>query len=344
MPILDKSFEEAIAEKKNNRWSKWGYYKKTDFTDVNGEFAGQRLWASKIFTPKATHTKKYPRDASFFAVGSCFAREIEKALSKRGLKFISKTNGFDDEEPNPQSGSGAPSSTYLTRYSIFSVLNGFRWAFEDPAGYPESALTEVESGTFVDLHCHTTLRFLAKEAALERRRKIDAYVRQAKGADVIILTFGLCELWWDSWEKVYLNVPPNGRMVKRSPERFRFRLPSCIEVLEALRELRELLVKHCKPGVQILCTVSPVTLSDTFTDKDVVVANCFSKSLNRVAVEQWSRENDDVTYFPSYEIALNSDPSVAWQEDRRHPSKELVAHIVNTFEQWHLEEREDELL
>lgn len=122
-------------------------------------------------------------------------------------------------------------------------------------------------------------------------------------------------------------------MARAHPGRFAFRLPEIDELQLALDEIGLLFVKYGKAGIQIVCTVSPVALGDTFRAQDVGVANCYSKALNRVAVEKWVSENENVHYFPNYEMVTSSDPRVAWEEDMRHPSKKMVARVVEAFEQ-----------
>ncbi|MCH6255229.1 GSCFA domain-containing protein [Puniceicoccaceae bacterium K14] len=332
MGRFEISYEEALRNRKQNKYSHWGYYKKTDFEDTSGLYAGQRLRANKLFEPKLFDAVKLPRDGNFFAMGSCFAREVEYALIQKGVEFLSVPTVFRNEDPNPLSGSSSPANTFVTKYNVFSVLNAFRWAFEDPSPYPQNALIKTSEGTYVDLHSHTTLSDLPLNSAIERRCKVDAYVRRAMEADVVILTFGFCELWWDREIEAYLNIPPNGRIAKTYPGRFTFRLPEFEELVSALDELHGLFAEHGKPGVQIVCTVSPVSLSNTFRKEDVVIANCFSKSLNRVGVEYWKNKYDNVHYFPSYEIVTCSEVATAWKDDRRHPSDEVIASVVKSFE------------
>lgn len=332
MPLIEKSFEEAHKQRKENAFSGWGNFRVVDFADRTGLFAGQRLQAEPLFEPKTMPSVKFDRKSSFFAMGSCFAREIERALLEENIHFLSATTAFNDEPINPMSGSGAHAATYITKYHAFSIMNAFRWAFEDPEPFPEKGFVDLKEDSFVDFNSHITLSLLPLEAARKRREKVDQYVRKAKQADVVLLTLGLCELWWDKEIEAYLNIPPDPRAARRHPGRFTFRIPELDEILAALDEIWRLFNTHGKEGVQILCTVSPVALSDTFrAEEDIVVANCFSKSLNRVAVEYWRNKYDNVHYFPSYEMAIYSEPTKAWKEDRRHPDPNLVSLIVNTF-------------
>jgi GSCFA family protein len=83
--------------------------------------------------------------------------------------------------------------------------------------------------------------------------------------------------------------------------------------------------------VQIIVTVSPVSLQATFSGEDVVIANTYSKSVLRAAAQAWATVAKNVHYFPSYEIVQNSDRTVTWEEDLRHVRGPVVLHIMNLF-------------
>ena len=331
MPLIDQTFREVIEARKLNPFGVWGYYKKTDFSDASGSYAGQRLQNHEYFLPGVQPVLKDARKLKYFAIGSCFAREIEKYLITRQYSFLSEPDVVTDEPVNTQSGSGAPFSTYFTKYSIPSIQSALEWAFERSFG--EAALSQNSAESFFDLYSHTTLKPVDMESSLRRREKVDNYTRRLVDADVVVLTFGLCECWKDLHTGLFLNVPPSGKNVKYDPERYRFCVCDYEDVTKSLDRIYEILTRHGKQNLQIVCTVSPVALGSTFTLDDVVVANSYSKSLNRVAVEYWSRKHENVHYFPSYEMVMYSDPKSAWQEDRRHPSREMVNHIMNHFEE-----------
>jgi len=69
----------------------------------------------------------------------------------------------------------------------------------------------------------------------------------------------------------------------------------------------------------------------TFSSDDVVVANTYSKSLLRAVAQEWATKHENVHYFPSYEIVQNSDPTLTWDEDRRHVKGAVVQHIMKLF-------------
>ena len=120
------------------------------------------------------------------------------------------------------------------------------------------------------------------EAPLEeilqfRQRYLDA-VAQVATADVVILTLGYVETWFDKELNLYLNSAPSAALIKRSPDRFEYRVLSYSDILDGLNQLYDLLLKHRKKPLKFLVTVSPVPLLTTFRDMDVLVANAYSKS------------------------------------------------------------------
>jgi hypothetical protein len=64
---------------------------------------------------------------------------------------------------------------------------------------------------------------------------------------------------------------------------------------------------------------------------DVIVANTYSKSVLRAAVSIFEKAHENVKYFPSYEMIINSKRDLAWRPDRIHVNPGMVDHIVNNF-------------
>ena len=325
------NYKSALKNKRENKYSTWGYFRKTNFDEV-GDYAGQRLRADKIFKPYLHNPPKFKSEDNFFAMGSCFAREIEERLSKKGLNFLSEKYSFlKNEHINPYHSSNSPHKTYLTKYSLFSIYNAFSWSVEDPLPYPKEAFHEI-NGLFYDPQQHLTLELVNLDKSIQRRLMIDKFISTFINADVIILTFGISEMWYDNLIQRYLNIAPDPRCAKKDPNRFEYRIPSFAEVIDTLDSLHALITKYSIKTPNIICTVSPVSLGSTFSNNDVVVGNCFSKSLNRVACEYWVTKYKNVYYFPSYEIVTWSDRNSAFQEDMRHPTREIVAEIVDYFQ------------
>lgn len=80
--------------------------------------------------------------------------------------------------------------------------------------------------------------------------------------------------------------------------------------------------------------MSPVALSRTFSESDVITANTESKSILRAVAGELRREFPNLVYWPSYEIALAQD---VYQDDGRHVTPEGVKQIVDQFVSVHLD-------
>ena len=79
---------------------------------------------------------------------------------------------------------------------------------------------------------------------------------------------------------------------------------------------------------KIIFTISPIPLKFTFTNKDVVIANKYSKSILRAAIENFV-DQKKIFYFPSLEIVQDC---VGWpnsfKSDKRHVKIEVFKDII----------------
>lgn len=171
-------------------------------------------------------------------------------------------------------------------------------------------------------------RDFASMAAL--RHSFSRQFSSIRDVDVIILTLGLSEVWFDREAGLYLNTCPAPKVFKRHPERFELRVLEYEETLQGLEAIYELLARHLKGGFRILLTVSPVPLLSTFRDVDVLVANAYSKSLLRTAAEVFLTRHGNVNYFPSFEMVGLGPQDVVWggRGDFRHVNRDFVEVIM----------------
>jgi hypothetical protein len=167
--------------------------------------------------------------------------------------------------------------------------------------------------------------------ALERRAVGRTLVQTARRARVIIVTLGLTEAWFYKPHDLYANTVPSD-VLGRHKDKFEMRQIGYAENLSKLEAIYTLLRKHHVDGdFHFVVTVSPVPLSSTFTMQDIVVANMTAKSTLRTAAVEFAKGKDNVSYFPSYEIAMYSNRDLVWRPDRIHVNAECVRFIVQTF-------------
>ena len=256
---------------------------------------------------------------SIFTIGSCFARHIEQSLADRGfaipvLELLKQESAFFNID-----------SAFLNNYGTPSIAQELAWALDDNCPFdPSTGLAELIPGGFVDMHLFGRIKPAAYEIALQRREAIRSVTRKIRECRVVIITLGLAEVWYDKRAGGYLNITPRQPLQAREPDRYELRVLNFDETLHHLRRALDLIRKHGRPDVQILLTVSPVPMTQTFRPVDVAVANTYSKSVLRTAAEHAVFEYDNVHYFPSFESVILSDRHLAWREDLIHVTQELV--------------------
>ncbi len=284
---------------------------------------GERLYP--LAAPTVTPSFRIAPEDTIYAIGSCFARNVERALTGAGRRVLSRE--FD----LGAIGAGIEdASNFFNKYSIHSVLNEVRWALERETFPGADAIYPLGKDRWCDLQ----LGMARLDAPLDeilafRHRYLDA-LRDVAHADVLILTLGYVETWFDRKLGLYLNVVPPVQLLRAEPERFEFRVLGYGDVLEGLERLHALLLKHRTRPLKMLVTVSPVPLLSTFRDMDVLVANAYSKSVQRAALEEFVQGKAGVDYFPSYEFVTLSNPEVAWsRNDYRHVSGDVINRIMS---------------
>ncbi|MFP5434631.1 MAG: GSCFA domain-containing protein [Alphaproteobacteria bacterium] len=286
------------------------------YESVTAQMAGGRVFSE--FTPFITPKFHLGENPALFTSGSCFAREIEHALHAQGKTVLSWS---------PDCGL-SPAS--FNRYNIFSVLNDFRLA--QGGGYDEDLMWETPIG-WIDYSGNDVLP--TRDALVSARNASIKIHKQIAQADVFIVTLGLIETWYDLKTNTYLNFTPS-EVLAGNLSRFECRITDYAENLEAAKYLIDYLRTHFNPNLKIIVTVSPVPLNVSFSGQDIAQANTLSKSTLRTVAQKLADEDENIDYFPSYEMVTLSNPTDAWLPDHRHVRREMVSRIMQTFVQHYI--------
>ena len=306
MPLIVLPAEEAIARTRSAvaRWPR------------SVEQQAGRL--SPLARPALSPSFTISRTDLIFTIGSCFARNIEKQLIIEGFEVAAAC--FDPpDEPGVR---GDPASL-LNRYVIHSIANELHWGMGDGPPFRREYLANVADRWF-DPHMHPAIRPGALEAVEARRESLGRYMALAAQASIFIITLGLAEAWFDVENGLYLNGVIPDVIRKDQPDRFQFHVLDYTDILEQLEAIYRLIKTRGRPDAKLLLTVSPVALNTTFRGGDALIANTYSKSVQRAAVDAFVTTHADVDYFPSYESVVLSDRSRVWRDDQAHPSDEIV--------------------
>jgi len=236
-------------------------------------------------------------------VGSCFASYFILWLAENGFN-----RGLDSSPYNA-----------LVRYgqtfeSPAVIAQQFRWAFDELDGR-DALWIGKDKELF--------------EANEERRQLVRETLLKT---DVLILTLGLSEVWYDKQ-----TGEPLWRALTRrhyDPARHVFRVESMQDTKAHLAKIEQIRRAHL-PRLKVVYTVSPVRLTATFRPVSAITANSVSKAILRAALDEFLRDNADrvnreLFYFPSYEIVHDffRDP---FEEDNRHVTSYVASRVVQAF-------------
>jgi hypothetical protein len=159
-----------------------------------------------------------------------------------------------------------------------------------------------------------------------------AYQELFRSAGALVFTLGLAEVWVDSSTGLvfWRGVPEE--IFDR--ERHEFRVSTIAENEENLRRLIDV-VRSVNGDAPIVLTLSPVPLLATFRDISCLTADCVSKSILRVALDNVLADRpENVYYWPSFELVRWAGSAFDWRafgQDARHPHRYLVQSIVEAF-------------
>jgi hypothetical protein len=307
-PLQILSASEAVQTRKTNRHSTWGD-------------RGSSNRVEPIAKPGFDVPFRLEPGQKIFTVGSCFARNVEAELMRRGFQIPLR-----DFFRRPEA-AGLDFST-VNNFGTPSIYNEFAWAFGDEPFVEDDHILEVTPGKFADIHLTPSRRPEPRELVVNRRTALREVHRLAAACDVTIMTLGLAENWYDTKTGFYLNIAPRPSMIVAEPDRFQLHVLSYEDAYDYLRKALAILHREA-PKMQVILTVSPVPLMSTHRAMDVLVANSYSKSVLRAVAEEAVVRHDFVSYFPSYESFVLSDRKLAWIDDLVHTNDDLVAFNVN---------------
>jgi len=151
-------------------------------------------------------------------------------------------------------------------------------------------------------------------------------------AKAFVFTLGLAEVWSDrETGKVFWRGVPDEIF---DANRHEFRLTT---VAENTRNIREIvaLIRTINPQAPVVLTLSPVPLQASFRDISCMTADCVSKSVLRVALDDvMSTRPENVYYWPAFELVKWAGSVFDWRAygaDARHVDRYLVDCVVNAF-------------
>jgi hypothetical protein len=239
-------------------------------------------------------------DDEVITLGSCFARNLRRALDKAGV---------------PASRFYIPSGLNNT----FAILDLISWVVTGEETSRGFRYNRTEDGGIVDW-------------TPEEEREV--YREALVDAGAFVFTLGLAEVWEDResggvfWRGIPESVFDADRHVSR--------LSTVDENEQNIARVVEL-VRLVNPTAPIVLTLSPVPLKATFRPMSCITADCASKATLRVAIDQlMNRGLDGVYYWPAFEVVRWVGGNLPYSVfgmggSSRRPEKAVVREVVGAF-------------
>ena len=271
---------------------------------------------------------KITRSTPIASLGSCFAREIKRRLLQREYNYLT------EETHHPASIHA--SAAWERVYNTFCMRHIFEYTFED--WQPELRWWVAPQSRKIQDPYRRVILYDSLEAAETDFEQHRQHSRRAlQGAEVLILTLGLTEIWQDRQDGSVISLPA-GPYVNEGGDmdRYEFKVSRYGENLANLERIQQIMARH-NPGCKLLVTISPVNLWATFRrDLDVISASCNSKSTLRAAADEFVGRHDNVFYFPAFEMATIYQPMsglthFADGRENYHVNKPTVKFIMRHF-------------
>lgn len=266
--------------------------------------------------------------------GSCFAQHIGRHVSARS------PDNYLDLEPAPvllpaEDHARFGYGIYSCRYgNIYTSRQLVQLAREALGSRPVSQHVWERDGRYYDALRPTVDPVGHADAATVielRRQHLHRVQEMLESLDVMIFTLGLTEGWVSPSDGTAFPTAPGVVAGDMSAGLAEFHNFGIDEIRNDMAEFWDLL-KSVNPSARMILTVSPVPLIATATGDHVLPATMYSKSVLRVAAQELAHTEEDVHYFPSYEI-VNSPQGRGYyfEPDLRSVNDRGVSHVMEHF-------------
>lgn len=262
----------------------------------------EKLATDYVFAEHGPEKPIFTNESKVLTMGSCFAMELRLALKslQKKSEYIQVPEGLNN--------------SFAVRQYLEWALTGDRssdayWYDNDP-----------NAGAF------------KWEPEEEQKKLLEAF----KKTDAFVVTFGLAEVWRDKKTKgvFWRGVP----MKLFDPEIHECVTSTVQENVNNMKRIYDLIKQYAGPDKKIIFTLSPVPLNATFLGRPTIVSDCVSKSILRVALDEFFKTHQpkDSYYWPSYEmvrwVGSHLDFPTLYEDDTpRHVKRSIVNIIIKNF-------------
>ncbi len=239
--------------------------------------------------------------------GSCFAQHIARYMTQNGYNVLDVETAPNGLKPERRQAYGY--ALYSGRYGNIYTTRQFRQLIEETyAPSPQEVLIWEKDGRFYDAlrpNIEPSGFATAQEVADARAYHLERLRILFCNVDMFVFTMGLTEAWVHQRSGRVVPIAPGiiaGGETAPDYSFVNFSYPDVVADFQAAMAVLE--ANRSKP-LRYLLTVSPVPLTATATGGHILTASTYSKAVLRAAAGFLSDNNDNIDYFPSYEIVTN---------------------------------------
>jgi hypothetical protein len=268
------------------------------------------------------------------SAGSCFAQNLSRVLQASGFNYYctEPAPAWLSEEERAAYSYGTFSARYGNIYTPRQLLQLLhralgRFTPQEPAWVSGDGRVfdpfrpRIQPKGFDSID----------EMIADRNAHLEAVRELVETLDVLVFTLGLTEAWRSRLDGAVFPVAPGCGAGEFDPERHEFHNLRVSETISDLDEAVSLL-HAANPKARVILTVSPVALQATMTDRHVLQATVYSKSVLRTAAEELALAHANVSYFASYEIVTATLNNAAYfAADKRNVTEGCVDHVMRSF-------------
>jgi hypothetical protein len=265
-----------------------------------------------------------------FSAGSCFASNVVPYLEQAGITYVRsekrpKATSWLKDGLGYESFSARFGNIYTSRQflQLLQRCVGQWWPEEDRWRTPAGVIDPFRPGLAYIPENDSEFDAVTRSHLAATREAIET-------ATVVIFTLGLTEAWHATDGAVY-PVCPGTVAGEFDSIKHHFMNLTTAQVTDDLLACRALLAK-VNSRARFVITVSPVPLTATATGKHVVVASLESKARLRAGVAEAQAVQDDIEYFPSYELLMGwQTPPGSWDADMRTVTQAGLDYVMSSL-------------
>ena len=266
--------------------------------------------------------------------GSCFAQHIARHLKSSGFNYYvaEESHPIIPEELLQEYNYGVFSARYGNIYTVRQLLQLFDRAFD--FFQPQELYWKVSEDSWLDpFRPQIQPNGFSSQLELEwdRKQHLQSVRSMFENLDVFVFTLGLTECWISNYDGAVYPICPGVSGGSYSADKYHFKNFTVFEIVKDFQLFfKKLLTINI--NAKIILTVSPVPLVATAEKNHVLNSTTYSKSVLRVAAEELSKGNENIVYFPSYEIITgNFSRGEYFSKDLRSITESGVNHVMRLF-------------